>query len=105
MCLLSVILERIYPVDRKNIYFQENPSRPRQQKSPTMSGVALKNINPSSRRRRRCLKHDLDLNRDENDLISNMDSFPVTPITPPAAFLPLGGFKHKTTRKKGENGR
>lgn len=67
-----------------------------------MSGIASKNLNPSSRRRRRCVKHDLDLNRDDDDLILNADSFPVTPITPPAAFLPPGGFKHKTTRKKGE---
>lgn len=69
-----------------------------------MSGVSHKCYNPSSRRRRRCVKHDLDLNRDDEDLILKMDSFPVTPITPPAAFLPAGEFKHRTTRKKGENG-
>lgn len=69
-----------------------------------MSGVTYKSYNPSSRRRRRCVKHDLDLNRDDEDLILKMDSFPVTPITPPAAFLPAGEFKHRTTRKKGENG-
>lgn len=68
------------------------------------SSGALKSLNPTSRRRRRCEKHALELKYDEFDLMSNVDPFPVTPITPPAAFLPTE-HKHKSTRKKGEKQR
>lgn len=71
-----------------------------------MSGVgfmqSVKTLNPSIRRRRWCDKHHLELNRDQPDLIPQLDSIPVTPITPPAAFLPPG-FKRLST--KGEMAR
>lgn len=54
------------------------------------------------RRRRRCDKHNLDLTRDQPDLIPNSDTYPVTPITPPAAFLSLG-YKRPSTKGKGEH--
>lgn len=67
----------------------------------TMSGGALRNLKPCVRRRRRCEKHYIELRYNDSELTSNVDPFPVTPITPPAAFLP-SECKHKTTRKKGE---
>lgn len=69
-----------------------------------MSGISFvtnaKTLNPSIRRRRRgCDKH-LNLHHEQPDIISNLDTFPVAPITPPAAFLP-SGFKCLSAR--GEN--
>lgn len=62
--------------------------------------ASKKTINPSIRRRRRgvCDKH-LNFNHEQPDIISNLDSIPATPITPPAAFLP--GYKRVPGR--GEN--
>lgn len=61
----------------------------------------IKTVDTGMRRRRRCEKHNLDLNCDQPDLIPSLDTFPVTPITPPAAFLPLG-YKRPSTKGKGE---
>lgn len=61
----------------------------------------IKTVDAGMRRRRRCDKHNLDLNRDQPDLIPSSDSYPVTPITPPAAFLSLG-YKRPSTKGKGE---
>lgn len=71
-----------------------------------MSGIgfmqSVKTLNPSIRRRRRCDKHQhLELNRDQPDLIPQLDSIPVTPITPPAAFL-APGYKQRQSNNKGE---
>lgn len=62
----------------------------------------IKTVDPGMRRRRRCDKHNLDLTRDQPDLIPNSDTYPVTPITPPAAFLSLG-YKRPSTKGKGEH--
>lgn len=62
-----------------------------------MNGILAKTLKPSIRRRRRCDKHYLELNGEPPDLVSNLDTFPVTPITPPAAFLPPG-FKKFSAR-------
>lgn len=69
-----------------------------------MSGTGFltskKPANTNIRRRRRgCEKH-LNLNHEQPDIISNLESVPVTPITPPAAFLPSG---YKRSSGKGEN--
>lgn len=69
-----------------------------------MSGIMIKTVDQGMRRRRRCDKHNLDLNRDQPDLIPNSDTYPVTPITPPAAFLSLG-YKRPSTKGKGETRR
>lgn len=63
----------------------------------------IKTIDSGQRRRRRCDKHNLELNRDQPDLIPNSDTYPVTPITPPAAFL-SHGYKRPSTKGKGEIG-
>lgn len=67
-----------------------------------MSGIGFmhstKPLNPGNRRRRRCDKHQhLELNCDQPDLIPQLDSIPVTPITPPAAFL-APGYKRRPSR-------
>lgn len=80
-----------------------------------MSGVGflatMKTFAPSIRRRRRCDKQNLELNNasgggidgnDSKDIILQLDSIPVTPITPPAAFLPPG-YKRLSTLGKREH--
>lgn len=61
--------------------------------------VKVRSRSSGTRRRRRCEKHALELNFNESEYIDNIDSFPVAPITPPAAFLTT---ECKHVRKKGE---
>lgn len=61
--------------------------------------TGMKSVSSATRRRRRCERHALELNYNESDFIDSIDPFPVTPITPPAAFLSTD-CKH--VRKKGE---
>lgn len=67
-----------------------------------MSGVgflsSVKTIGPDIRRRRHCEKHNLELYRDQPDVVPCWDAVTAPPITPPAAFLPPG---HKRLSKKG----
>lgn len=69
-----------------------------------ISGFALRGANLNVRCRRCSDNHCSELNSEHPDLIPDMDPFPVTPITPPAAFLPPG-FKYKSEIRKGEKGR
>lgn len=61
--------------------------------------VHVKSGSAAVRRRRRCEKHALELNYNDSDIIDNFDSYPVTPITPPAAFLTT---ECRHVRQKGE---
>lgn len=72
-----------------------------------MSGYSVKHtvkaLNLSIRRRRNTDKHTttpLELNRDQPDLIPQLDmSMPMTPITPPAAFLAPTTHHHRSSTK------
>ncbi len=72
-----------------------------------MSGVKfLKTFAPSIRRRRHCDKEKLEIyNLDQNETVINVwDSIPVSPITPPAAFLPPG-YKRLSTSSASSKGK
>lgn len=63
----------------------------------------LRTVESATRRsRRRCDKHNLHLNCDQQDLIPNSDAYPITPITPPAAFLSLGYKRSSSSSAKGK---
>lgn len=69
-----------------------------------MNAASVKNT-VFRRRRRHCEKYNLELKRDQPDLIQGVDSYPVTPITPPAAFLVPGcskiSFKGEPVYRRG----
>lgn len=73
-----------------------------------MSGVKfLKTFAPSIRRRRHCDKEKLEiynLEQNNDSVINVWDTVPVSPITPPAAFLPPG-YKRLSTSSESSKGK